>query len=89
MTYHLANEVYRVNFLRAKARHDRWDEELQLVRREMHWSIRYFVHQRQVWAGRAEVSTKEGHRAYAYKQAAMWENFECEGEVQFAGKMFQ
>ena len=36
--------VYRVNWLRAKARFDRWDEEDEIVRSEMRWTLLYFEH---------------------------------------------
>ena len=82
--------VYRVNFLRAKARYDRWEEELKIVRHEMKWCVLYFQHHRDVWKVRTEESgTKEGHKAYAYKQMVMWEKFMQEGQHRFGGKMAQ
>jgi hypothetical protein len=81
--------VYRVNFLRAKARYDRWDEELKIVQHEMQWCVLYFEHQMQVWGERAQVATREGPRAYAYKQVAMWHNFAIDGQNRFNGKMVQ
>jgi hypothetical protein len=78
--------VYRVNFLRAKARFDRWDEELNLVQHEMQWCVLYFEHQMQVWGKRAQVATREGPRAYAHKQVAMWHNFAMDGKNRFNGK---
>jgi hypothetical protein len=37
--------VYRVNWLKAKARWNRWEEELSLVQHEMGWTIGWFKHQ--------------------------------------------
>ena len=38
------SEVYRVNWLQAKARFDRWQEEVQLVMNEMSCLITQFRH---------------------------------------------
>ncbi len=70
------NAVYRVNWLRAKARHDRWVEEISMLKSEMGWTINYFDHEKKVWGKRAEQSGgKEGHVAYALKQSVMWDRF--------------
>jgi hypothetical protein len=78
--------VYRVSWLRAKARFDRWDEEEKMVRSEMTWTILYFQHQKEVWDERAkmsEVMEETGHTAYAMKQAEMWGKFAEEGTRRF------
>jgi hypothetical protein len=80
--------VYRVNWLRAKARHDRWNEELLIVQHEMKWTILWFKHQIKEWKDRLKRSEKEnkpGHIAYAEKQVAMWKMFVREGERGFRG----
>ena len=82
--------VYRVNWLRAKARHDRWKEELLIVRYEMKWTILWFKHQMKEWKDRLRRSVEEkklGHIAYAEKQVAMWKMFMREGERGFRGMM--
>jgi hypothetical protein len=82
--------VYRVNWLRAKARRDRWDEELKLVKHEMGWVVLWFQHQRLVWEGRAETSNrgnKLGHRIYALKQVDLWYRLENRARREFLGKM--
>jgi hypothetical protein len=82
--------VYRVNFLRAKARFDRWDEEMETVRHEMMWCVLYFRNKKKTWLGHVEKSRgKDGHMAYAYKQAKVWEDFEMEALMKFGGKMVQ
>ena len=78
--------VYRVNFLRAKARYDRWDEELKIVQHEMQWCVLYFEHQMEIWGERAQAATREGPRAYAHKQVAMWQKFAIDGQNRFNGK---
>jgi hypothetical protein len=82
--------VYRVNWLRAKARRDRWDEELKLVKHEMSWVVLWFQHQRLVWEGRATKSDrtdKPGHRVYALKQVDLWQRLENRAKREFWGKM--
>ena len=48
--------VYRVNWLGAKCRHDRWDEDLDQLRHEMTWTLLYFEFLRLSWEGRASIS---------------------------------
>lgn len=78
--------VYRVNWLKAKARYDRWSEELKLVQHEMHWTVRWFQNQELMWRRRSGESIKNGHKAYAEKQAFMWAEFAAEGMKGFQGK---
>ena len=82
--------VYRVNWLRAKARQDRWNEELQIVRHEMKWTTLWFKNQLKEWKDllkRSVEENKAGHIAYAEKQVAMWKMFMREGERGFRGMM--
>ena len=75
-----------MNWLRAKARYNRWNEELQIVRHEMKWTILWFNHQMKKWEDRLKTCVKEnkpGHIAYAEKQIAMWKMFVKEGERGF------
>lgn len=66
--------VYRVNWLRAKARRDRWAEELELTRSEMTWTGLFYQHCRKVWEARAEKERSENSKLgfYALKQAKNW-----------------
>jgi hypothetical protein len=71
----LSNEVSRVNWLRAKARYDRWKEDLVLVKNEMMWTLAWFEKQEREWKRRAlwaETHRMHGHRCYAEKQVIMW-----------------
>ncbi|KAG2028676.1 hypothetical protein BDR03DRAFT_813922, partial [Suillus americanus] len=77
------DEFYRVNWLKAKARYDRWNEELTLVQHEMFWTVSWFRTQEARWRARADESTKDGHKAYAEKQASMWAEFSAEGLKNF------
>jgi hypothetical protein len=86
----VACPVYRVNWLRAKARRDRWDEELKLVKHEMSWVVLWFQHQRVVWEGRVDnsnIADKPGHRMYALKQVDLWHRLESRARRRFLGKM--
>jgi hypothetical protein len=70
--------VQRVNWLRAKARHQRWKEEITIVENEMAWTQLWFQHQMQVWEKRKQVATvslSNGHKVYAAKQVWGWKTF--------------
>ena len=68
------NTVYRVNWLRARARAKRWCEEKDIVMKEMGWVIGTFVYMERSWRMRAEQSgnSKPGHRAYAAREQSRW-----------------
>src|SRR5882724_5255925 len=73
--FHKALQVYRVNWLRAKAWMDRWQEEVTLVQNETMWMHLWLVYHRNIWEGRATKSEQEslkGHACYAWKQVWMW-----------------
>ena len=79
--------VYRVHWLKAKARRDRWAEEVELLRSEMDWTQAYFRAQAHHWeVRRNKVGSKDiqagdlengyrGHKCYAYQQEALWLKF--------------
>jgi hypothetical protein len=70
--------VQRVNWLRAKARHQRWKEEIQILQNEMTWTQLWFQNQMVVWEERKQVATaslSDGHRVYAAKQVWVWKSF--------------
>ena len=64
--------VYRVNWLRAKARKERWEEEIDLVENEMEWTTRCFHYHEERWRQRALNAKGPGERAYAWKQNSTW-----------------
>ena len=64
--------VYRANWLRTKARKERWEEEMELVRREMDWTVNSFQHHEEMWKQRAEEAGGPGQMAYAWKQSSTW-----------------
>ncbi|KAG1887376.1 hypothetical protein F4604DRAFT_1571084, partial [Suillus subluteus] len=79
--------VYRVNWLKAKARWQRWEEELSLVRYEMGWTVSWFRYKKEGWERRFHKATKHGHRAYAQRQVLLWERFLLDAENSFKDKM--
>lgn len=73
--------VYRVNWLRAKARHARWEEEVRLVSLEMGWIVNWFRHIRIEWQTRLDGVKPDdeiagGLRSYAARQVSHWRAFE-------------
>jgi hypothetical protein len=78
--------VYRVNWLRAKARVDRWLEEQILVKHEMNWTIRWFQNQADTWGERSKIEDADlpqGHKAYAIKQLKLWNAFRRKASERF------
>jgi hypothetical protein len=80
--------VYRVNWLRARAHKNRWEEELPRTEREMVWTTRYFMHQRDKWYQRlVDIRTENlgqsGHEAYCEQQISQWEEFSRLAAFQF------
>jgi hypothetical protein len=67
--------VYRVNWLRAKARCTRWYEEHIMVKTEMGNTLRFYRKRASEWDKRAEKSDSQGlmgHACYARRQTSMW-----------------
>ena len=64
----------RVNWLRAKSRRDRWREENVLLKSELEWSWRFFLHQEGKWRERSTFALG-GWRCYALKQVYTWKYF--------------
>lgn len=75
MTAYTPALVFRVNWLRAKSRRDRWAEEVELLFSEMEWVKRYHDHQRGIWSNRASQaeSAKDDIFYYALRQEKTWE----------------
>ncbi|KAI5987803.1 hypothetical protein EDC04DRAFT_2588969, partial [Pisolithus marmoratus] len=78
--------VYRINWLKARARRDRWKEEVLLVRHEMLWTSLWFKHHKNIWEKRALQSTEPGKEAYANKQIGLWSDFDKKARLMFQGK---
>ena len=80
-------KVLRVSWLKAKARYDRWSEEIHLVQHEMCWTTLWFKHQEKEWEQRVTMNAHPGHQAYAAKQQTLWGNFRKKAEEAFEEKM--
>ena len=79
--------VYRVHWLRAKAKFDRAQEQLVLLLHEMNWTLAYFKHQSDRWLTRktaAEEANMVGHACYAAKQRCLWSGLHNAAEVVFS-----
>ena len=85
ITIDYAYEVFRVSWLKAKARYDRWNEEFQMVQAEMFWTTLWFKHQENEWERRFKKAIVPGHCAYAAKQQNLWERFRKKAEETFQG----
>jgi hypothetical protein len=80
-------KVHRVGWLKARARYERWKEELQIVKHEMVWTTLWFNHQEQEWERRYKTYLKPGLMAYAAKQKDVWERFRKQAEERFGSYM--
>jgi hypothetical protein len=81
--------VERVMWLRAKARHERWKEEVMIVENEMTWIKLWFQHQIEVWEDRKKRSTTSGHRVFAAKQVGVWKTFLSDASRSFTEVLLQ
>lgn len=78
--------VYRVNWLRAKARVERWSEESKFVPNEMRWTFNFYRKRRQEWEERARKSEEAGrigHACYAWEQEDMWDQLAQDAKESF------
>jgi hypothetical protein len=69
----LATTVERVQWLREKAKTQRWEEEIEILEEEFRRTIRSFERMAEVWALLAKAPNLAlGASAYALKQAHMY-----------------
>lgn len=83
------DQVYRVNWLRARARVARVNEEVLNLRYEMAWAVLWLANTKNQWRERAISASSQGqfgHLAYAYKQMDMWASLESNYCTMFKGK---
>jgi hypothetical protein len=80
--------VYRVSWLRAKARYSRWSEELRLVELEMQWTVNWFRRKEQQWGNRlinlADEERPPGLDCYSHKQMALWDALADQAQQKFS-----
>ncbi|KAH8073397.1 hypothetical protein BXZ70DRAFT_902893 [Cristinia sonorae] len=66
-------ELFRVNFLRARARAARASEECTLLQHEMDWTKCYLENEVEIWRSRvSKDSSSPGRNAYAMRQVSQW-----------------
>ncbi|KAF4580246.1 hypothetical protein EYR40_003228 [Pleurotus pulmonarius] len=75
----MMKEFYRINYLRAKARRDRWEEELILLKKEISWALEWFQYQSDKWSKMADTETSSGLIAHSRKMAFVWKEFRRRG----------
>lgn len=80
--------VYRVSWLRAKARKDRWWEEGIIIPHEMLFVILFHAKEAEVWTDRAKASGDlEGKRAFAHRMMLVAERRAEDARKGFGGKV--
>ncbi|KAJ2923084.1 hypothetical protein H1R20_g14010, partial [Candolleomyces eurysporus] len=65
-------ELYQISWLRAKARKDRWEEEVSLLQSEIGWAADFFKFKADEWDRLSLTSDSEGKQCYAGAQKEMW-----------------
>ena len=77
-------KVQRVHWVRARAQKLRWEEELLLVKYEMEWTTKSFLHKAQEWRDRfEEPNVNQGPRAYAARQSSQWRRMAMDSDRLF------
>ena len=77
-------EVQRVHWIWARAQKHRWDEELLLVKYEMQWTTRSFLHKAREWEVRfEEPNIDPGPKAYAARQSSQWRSLATDADQLF------
>lgn len=83
--------VYRVSWLRAKARLTRWSEELQLVGYEMQWTVNWFRRMQEEWELRLKRLENDaeapGLDSYCYKQIELWKSMADKAHDRFSSAL--
>ncbi|KAJ8699116.1 hypothetical protein PTI98_002269 [Pleurotus ostreatus] len=75
----MMKEFYWINYLRAKARRDQWEEELILLKKEISWALEWFQYQSDKWSKMADTEASCGLIAYCRKMAFVWKEFRRRG----------
>ncbi|KAH6905173.1 hypothetical protein BKA70DRAFT_1431259 [Coprinopsis sp. MPI-PUGE-AT-0042] len=81
-------EVYRVNWMRAREKAARWDEEYAYLWHEMSWVTNFFHHKAAKWEEICHIEgsppTRPGHGAYARRQVSVWRTLAEYAKVTFS-----
>jgi hypothetical protein len=77
-----------VSWLRAKARFDRWSEDLRLVGYEMQWTVNWFRWKEDQWRRRLNDLENEerppGLDSYCHKHITLWHSLAEQAQTQFS-----
>lgn len=73
--------MYRVRWLRARSRVDRWQEEVAFITSEMIWYVNFMAHQEGQAMKRA--TRGGGLSAFELRQADMWRRYGLQGKIAF------
>ena len=88
LLYNEQYTVYQVSWLWAKARCDRWHEELRLVELEMGWTVDWFKWREIQWMERLQQVQDDkrapGMDSYCHKQVALWMTLVKQASEQFS-----
>ena len=76
------SSVYRISWLRAKSRKDRWEEEVTILQSEIGWATNFFKFKADEWNRLSLASSSEGKRCYALAQKEMWSLLQAEASDQ-------
>ena len=76
--------VQQVHLLHACACKLWWQEEVTLVGYKMQWTVRYFLHNMEVWEDRRKHAKPQGLAAYAAHKSAMWKAMATDADQLFA-----
>lgn len=82
--------VYRVHWLAARERCQRWEEELAITTHKMEWTTRYFLAKAKQWtllrdrvtAG-GNMDHRSGQVCYAERQRSMWCDFAAHAQSRY------
>jgi hypothetical protein len=77
----------RVQWFRARAQMERWEEEVEIVEEEFRRTVRSFEKMASVWNELGVRSMQEGHAAYAFLKAHIFEGLahDCREKFEAAG----
>ncbi|KAK7458894.1 hypothetical protein VKT23_009905 [Stygiomarasmius scandens] len=74
-------KFYRVNYLKAQAEWQRWDEELLLLKKEAIWRVAWFTYHKELWETRAKsTECGSGLQVHAHQMSLRWEKFALRSE---------
>ncbi|KAK0211960.1 hypothetical protein IW262DRAFT_1301412 [Armillaria fumosa] len=80
-------EALRIEWCKSRARAQRWQEECELLVEEIRRVKVTFQFYEKVWKDRAEKVDLPGARAYALKQAALWQELEKSAAEQWGSTL--